>query len=349
MNDALARYRRLLKVERAFRCAVAISVAQGIEERDLLGGRRGGALGVRAEHDAAADDVHGGIRPHDEEVLPGYGKLLVEADLGIGSLARLETLLVPDAKDSPCDLARSVRNMDARPAFEGFVGRGEAEVGEVGIEAVGRGNGVGRCEKIAWPHLFGGKRVQVECNAMAGLGAIDALSVDLDAPHAGHASAREHFKFVTYRNGAAPKRSRYDCACAFDCENAVDRQASAVGSFLALRCFRCPVKRRLQVVEPLSRAARYGNDLGFLVGSTRKATFHLIDHEFDPFVVNEVDFRERDDERGDAQKLKHGQVLGCLGHDSIVSCDAQECHVDAGRARDHLADELLVTGNVDHA
>ena len=255
MNDALARYRRILKVERAFRCTVAISVAQSIEERDLLGGRRGRALRVRAEHDAAADDVHGGIRPHDEEVLPGYGKLLVEADLGIGSLARLETLLVPDAKDSPCDLARSVRNMDARPAFEGFVGRGEAEVGEVGIEAVGRGNGVGRCEKIAWPHLFGGKRVQVERNAMAGLGAIDALSVDLDAPHAGHASAREHFKFVTYRNGAAPKRSRYDCACAFDCENAVDRQASAVGSFLALRCFRCPAKRRLQVVEPLSRAA----------------------------------------------------------------------------------------------
>ena len=269
--------------------------------------------------------------------------------MGIGSLARLETLLVPDAKDSPCDLARSVRNMDARPAFEGFVGRGEAEVGEVGIEAVGRGNGVGRCEKIAWPHLFGGKRVQVERNAMAGLGAIDALSVDLDAPHSGYASARKHFKFVTYRNGAAPKRSRDDCACAFDCENAVDRQASAVGSFLALRCFRCPVKRRLQVVEPLSRAARYGNDLGFLVGSTRKATFHLIDHEFDPFVVNEVDFRERDDERGDAQKLKHGQVLGCLGHDSIVSCDAQECHVYAGRARDHLADELLVTGNVDNA
>ena len=349
MNDALARYRRILKVERAFRCTVAISVAQSIEERDLLGGRRGRALRVRAEHDAAADDVHGGIRPHDEEVLPGYGKLLVEADLGIGSLARLETLLVPDAKDSPCDLARSVRNMDARPAFEGFVGRGEAEVGEVGIEAVGRGNGVGRCEKIAWPHLFGGKRVQVERNAMASLGAIDALSVDLDAPHTGHESAREHFKFVTYRNGAAPKRSRDDCACAFDCENAVDRQASTVGCFLTLRCFRCPAKRRLQVVEPLSRAARYSNDLGILVGSTRKATFHLIDHEFDPFVVNEVGLRERDDERGDAQKLQHGQVLGCLGHDAIVGCDAQECHVNAGRARDHLADELLVTGNVNHA
>ena len=97
MDDTLARYRCLLKVERAFRCTLAISVAQGIEERDLLGSLRGRALRVRTEDDAAADDVHGGVRPHDEMVLPGYGKLLVEADLGIGSLAGLEALLVPDA------------------------------------------------------------------------------------------------------------------------------------------------------------------------------------------------------------------------------------------------------------
>ena len=100
-----------------------------------------------------------------------------------------------------------------------------AKIGEVSIETVGRGDSVGRCEKIARAHLFGGKRVQVERDAMAGLGAIDALSVDLDAPYTGHASAWEHFKFVTYRNGAAPERSRDDRACAFDCENAVDRQA----------------------------------------------------------------------------------------------------------------------------
>ena len=97
MDDILARYRRLLEVERALRCTVAISIAQGVKKRDLLGGLRGRALRVRTEHDAAADDVHGGVRAHDEMVLPGYGKLLVEANLGIASLAGLEALLVPDA------------------------------------------------------------------------------------------------------------------------------------------------------------------------------------------------------------------------------------------------------------
>ena len=167
------------------------------------------------------------------------------------SLAWLETLLVPDAKDSPCDLARSVRNMDAHSAFKGFVGRGYAKIGEVGIEAVGHGDGVGRCEKVARAHLFGGKRVQVERDAMAGLGAIDALSVDLDAPHSGYASARKHFKFVTYRNGAAPKRSRDDCACAFDCENAVDRQASTVGSFWRFVAFAARPSAAFRSSSPL--------------------------------------------------------------------------------------------------
>ena len=91
---------------------------------------------------------------------------------------------------------------------------------------------------------------------------------------------------------------------------------------MALRRFRRTAKRRLQIVEPLSRAARDGNDFGTLVGPARKAAFHLVDHEFDPFVVNEVGLCERDNERGDAQQLQHGQVLGRLRHDAIICRDA---------------------------
>ena len=255
---------------------------------------------MRAKHDAAADNVHGGVRSHDEVILPGYGKLLVEADLGISSLAGLEALLVSDAKDSPCDLACSVGNVDARPAFEGLIGRGEAEEGEIGVEAVGRGDGMGCGEEITRAYLVGRKSVQVERHTVPSLGALDAFPVDLDAPHAGYASAWEHFKFVACGNGTAPKRSRDDRACTLDREDAVDRQASAVGSFLALRCFRRTAERRFQIVESLSRAARDGNDFGILVGSARKAAFHLVNHEFDPFIVDEVGLRERDDECGDA-------------------------------------------------
>ena len=118
---------------------------------------------------------------------------------------------------------------------------------------------------------------------------------------------------------------------------------------MALRHFRCTAERRFQIVESLSRAARDGNDFGALVGPARKAAFHLVDHEFDPFAVNEVGLCERDNERGDAQQLQHGQVLGRLRHDAVICCDAQKRHVDASRARDHLADELLMAGDVDYA
>ena len=220
-------------------------------------------------------------------------------------------------------------NVDARPAFEGLIGRGEAEIGEIGVEAVGRGDGMGSCEEITRAYLVGRKSVQVERHTVPSLGALDAFPVDLDAPHAGYASAREHFKFVACGNGAAPERSRDDRARAFDGEDAVDWQASAVGCLLALRRFRRAAKRRLQIVEPLSRAARDGNDFGTLVGPARKAAFHLVDHEFDPFIVDEVGLRERDDECGDAQQLQYGQMLGRLRHDAVICCDAQECHIDA--------------------
>ena len=114
-------------------------------------------------------------------------------------------------------------NVDARPAFEGLVGRREAEIGEIGVKAIGRGDGMRCREEIAWANLVGGKRIQVERHAMPGLGAIDALPVNLDAPHAGYASTREHFELVTCGNGAAPERSRDDRACTFDREDAVDR------------------------------------------------------------------------------------------------------------------------------
>ena len=159
---------------------------------------------------------------------------------------------------------------------------------------------MGRGEEITRAYLVGRKRIQVERHTVPSLGALDAFPVDLDAPHAGYASAREHFEFVACGNGTAPERSRDDRARAFDGEDAVDWQASAVGCFLTLRCFRCTAERRFQIVESLSRAARHSNDFGTLVGSACKAAFHLVNHEFDPFIVDEVGLRERDDECGDA-------------------------------------------------
>jgi hypothetical protein len=63
--------------------------------------------------------------------------------------------------------------------------------------------------------------------------------------------------------------------------------------------------------------------------------------------VGEVGLRGRRDARVDAERLQHGRVLARLRHHAVVGGDDEQEQVDAGRARDHRADEALVPGHVD--
>ena len=49
------------------------------------------------------------------------------------------------------------------------------------------------------------------------------------------------------------------------------------------------------------------------------------------------------------QQLQDGQMLARLRHDAVVCGNDQKCSVDAGGARDHVADELFMPGHVYHA
>ena len=56
--------------------------------------------------------------------------------------------------------------MHAAAGFQRLVLVGQAQVGDVGVEVVGGGDGVGGADEAARPHVVGGHGVQVQRGAV---------------------------------------------------------------------------------------------------------------------------------------------------------------------------------------
>ena len=92
-----------------------------------------------------------------------------------------------------------------------------------------------------------------------------------------------------------------------------------------------------------------GDDGRALDAGAREQLLDVGAHELEPLLVGEVGLRERDDAALDAEQVDDREVLARLRHDAVVGGDHEQHDVDAGRAGDHLAHELLVAGHVDDA
>src|SRR5204863_153655 len=76
---------------------------------------------------------------------------------------------------------------------------------------------------------------------------------------------------------------------------------------------------------------------------------HLVTGELPGLVARAIALGEGDDAVSHLERGEHVQVLARLRHHPLVGVDDPDEHVDAGRARDHGADEALVAGPVDDA
>jgi hypothetical protein len=78
----------------------------------------------------------------------------------------------------------------------------------------------------------------------------------------------------------------------------------------------------------------------------------FLDLEFDDLagrLVHEVHLGQGDDADAEAEQAEDLEVLAGLGHDRVVGGDDQDREVHAGRAGEHVPDELLVAGHVHDA
>ena len=101
------------------------------------------------------------------------------------------------------------------------------------------------------------------------------------------------------------------------------------------------------VLNALAGPVRAGHDTRIGVGGVLQESADVLFHQVDPIVVDQVDLGQGDHAGLDTQGLQDRDMLDRLGHDAVVGCDDQKGDVDTRRAHDHLADELLVAGNVD--
>ena len=64
---------------------------------------------------------------------------------------------------------------------------------------------------------------------------------------------------------------------------------------------------------------------------------------------DQINLRDHEDRVADAEEVKDVEMLDRLRHDPVIGGDGEEHEIDAVGARQHVADESLVPGNVDDA
>jgi hypothetical protein len=66
-------------------------------------------------------------------------------------------------------------------------------------------------------------------------------------------------------------------------------------------------------------------------------------------AIDEIGLGQRHQPAPNAEQVEDREMLARLRHDAIIGRDHQQRVVDAGRARQHVVDELLVAGHIDEA
>ena len=77
--------------------------------------------------------------------------------------------------------------------------------------------------------------------------------------------------------------------------------------------------------------------------------FDFVAHFSEARRIDEVGLGDEKDAAPDAEQMEDVQMLLALRHHAVVGRDGEQHQVDAMRARQHVADEALMAGDVDDA
>ena len=146
---------------------VHVAGIQRREHRVLFGLQVRATPRAGAENRSAADDVHGGVRAHDELVAVRHGKRLLQANLRERAAFGVQGLEAVHEQDAPEDLARAVGHVNARARLQGASEREGVEVGELGVEAVGQMRRLRCADEVAGANLVGRKPREAHRDAVA--------------------------------------------------------------------------------------------------------------------------------------------------------------------------------------
>ena len=140
-----------------------------------------------------------------------------------------------------------------------------------------------------------------------------------------------------------------DGADAAECESAVDGEAeTASGSAFAGLVGGC-FEMRAQLEDAVAGNGVDRENRGSCERRCRKQGPGLFGRCRQPICIHQACFGQCDGAPADTEQFDDFQMLTGLRHRAIVGSDHQQHKVDAGRAGQHVVDQLFVAGNVDEA
>src|SRR5690606_12600492 len=232
-------------------------------------------------------------------------------------------------------LARAER---ARATVQDADERGEARAG--GPRVVGD-------DDVAATDLVPFDAGEGEGGALAGGDGGGVAAVDLGAADAGAEVAGQNADRGVRAEAAAPHGAGDDGAGAADGEDAVDGETEEV-VVGALRDGGGGVGEcGGEALEAGAGAGGDGDERCIGEGRAREGGADIVEDEVEPFGLDEVDLGDGDDAVADAEQVDDREVLAGLGHDALIGGDDEQDDVDAGGAREHVADEGFVARDVD--
>ena len=148
---------------------------------------------------------------------------------------------------------------------------------------------------------------------------------------------------------SGPQRSRDDRSGALHREDTVHGETGQIPRHPFARLVSTPKQGPRQCGQPGARMHRCRHDLHVLVRRTREETANILVDQLEPFLVDQIRLRDRDDHPLDAEEPDDRQVFARLGHHALVRGNHHEGHVHPRGTGDHGADESLVPGDIHDA
>ena len=198
------------------------------------------------------------------------------------------------------------------------------------------------CDEAA-THRGSGQR---HGGALAGDGLGHLFAVYLQGPDARVAAAGQNANDLAARQPPRPERSGHHCSGPLHREDPVDRKPEEV----LRRAHPRPRPAPHEGLGERGQAGRIpnggGNHLGVAVGRVFQEILHILAHQFQPLVVDQIGLGDGDHHRPHAQQPHDSHVFARLGHHALVGSDHQKNEVHTRRPRDHRPHEALVPGDI---
>ncbi len=176
-------------------------------------------------------------------------------------------------------------------------------------------------------------------------------AVRFQSTHPRRELARQDAHRCISGNGTAPHGSRHDGPRSPHREDPVDRQTKEI----VRRTRRYRRGGRLdRGAKLLDSAAIHDRGVAYAgAGLLQRRAGHgrsyVVAHELEPLLVDQVALGQRYDAAADSEYAEYREVLARLRHHSFIGRHHQQCEIDPGSTRQHVAHERFVAGHVDHA